>query len=134
MNKRIEKIIYKSFDSQLSKREKKILEKYKLKEVSTEKKRINSLRRKISDNIDESFSPAFFSNVMNKIRNIKKDNIIFNIFKYDFKIVTACASAICIILFIYTIFSSTINESKYKTRSLNQLIDYTLIDELEDLL
>ena len=105
MNKRLLKLLYKSFDIKLTEKEQKLLDNalFYSKELRKEKNKIESTRRSIAGCIETSFKPNFAENVMYKIKNINIEEELeysfFNCLVFNFKRITAAAVIICIILF-----------------------------------
>ncbi len=69
MDKKAKKLLYRSFDEELSSFEKTILEKALVgsEELRNEKTKIEQLRRALSQNADVSFGPMFAERVANRL-------------------------------------------------------------------
>ena len=76
MDKKLQDLLYRSFDSDLNPEEKKRLEEAlsRSKELRQEKEMIASLRENIKGNQNTSFSPFFADRVMATIQSVKKDD------------------------------------------------------------
>ncbi|MCK4795794.1 MAG: hypothetical protein KAT05_00355 [Spirochaetes bacterium] len=105
MNKKLLKLLYKSFDFKLSKKEQNLLDKNltESEKIKNEKNTISQMRKSIAGCIETSFKPNFIENVMYKIKNIKAEEkskyLFFECLVYNFKRIAAVALIICIILF-----------------------------------
>jgi len=76
MDKKLQDLLYRFFDSDLNPEEKKRLEEAlsRSKELRQEKEMIASLRENIKGNQNTSFSPFFADKVMATIQSVKKDD------------------------------------------------------------
>ena len=75
MNKKIVKLLYRSFDGPINDREKEALEKA-LREsepLQQEKKRIENIRKSVTQAADSGFSPFFTDKVMREINNLNEN-------------------------------------------------------------
>ncbi|NOY61166.1 MAG: hypothetical protein GXO75_19830 [Calditrichaeota bacterium] len=76
MNKKYRKLLYRSFDGNLSEDEKEVLENalLKSKELQAEKEKIALLRNKLSESTTDSFRPFFAERVASRINTLAKAN------------------------------------------------------------
>jgi hypothetical protein len=112
MNKKIQKLLYRSFDALLSFKEQQQLDlalKHS-KELQKEKKQLETIRQSISLDSSRSFKPFFAERIIQRIKLPKKKNIDQEIFFESlisiFKRVTVCTALIVIILAIFNLFES----------------------------
>ena len=137
MNKKALKLLYKSFDLKLSKKEEEYLNEAlnSSEELRAERKRISLMREDFSKGENGSFSPYFTPNVMQKIKDINRGEIknnFFNILVSDFKVIAATAVIILGILLAYNF----IRSDNYYTNNItmDELIEPVAMIEMEDLL
>lgn len=107
MNKKILKLLYKSFDADLSEKEKSLLENaLNTSELLREEKlKIEKMRKTVSDSVEKSFSPFFAERVMQKIEEPKSnlnDTIdeYFNSLVLSFRRVALAGSVVVLVLLI----------------------------------
>jgi hypothetical protein len=110
MNQKILKLLYRSFEIQLTAREQQQLEVAlrDSEQLRKEKERISSLRKSISASTINSFKPFFADRVMQGIRGQQEENkqqVFFESLIYFFRPIAIAAVLLVIMLTSYTIFS-----------------------------
>jgi hypothetical protein len=104
MNKKILKLLYRSFDDDLSKREQRQLEKglENSTELRKEKERIAAERQAISTGAAQSFKPGFVGRVMRRIQAMAEEKntleAFYGILKAVFRRLAVAAAVIMIVL------------------------------------
>jgi hypothetical protein len=140
MTKKILKLLYRSFDLELSPKEKEALKKALegSVELKREKKRIESMRESFSKSEAGKFSPYFKTQIMDRIKklnnNTGEQNNFFNSFVYDFKIIAAGAVILLGILLTFSFINNSSTVYDEDNISMNELVEPIAMLEMEDLL
>lgn len=102
--KHLQKLLYKNFDSELSKKEKEILEKAleKSKELRAEREQLITLRNMLTNSSRKSFKPFFEERLIQKLTESKIienefDNFIYSLV-FSFKRIAFAAIIVTVIL------------------------------------
>jgi len=109
MNKKILKLLYRSFDGDLKKKEQKQLAEAlkSSKELQQEKEQISAQRQAVSDSAALSFKPFFAEQVMNRISSeVKKENtleIFYETLKAIFRRFAIIGAVVLIVLISYNL-------------------------------
>jgi anti-sigma factor RsiW len=123
MNKRIRKLLYKSFDHELSLEEQQSLDEALAasRELREEKARIESMRDTVSAAAADSFGASFAERVMQRIetekRNASRSEIFFESLVRVFRPVAAAAMIVLIAMAVYNM---SVNDSVSLTGALGQ--------------
>lgn len=109
-NKKIRKLLYRSFDSGLKENEKELLEKAmeNSEQFREEKEKIIRLRQAVADSTVKSFKPFFAERVMNRIisaENKKEDSLegFYRSLKPVFRRLAIVGSVIMLVLILYNL-------------------------------
>jgi len=131
-DKKLEKLLYKSFDGILSIKEAELLreELRKSPELEETYNQIKKIRRAVGDTTEESFKPFFEERLINKIFNTeKKENPLVNwadSFNKSFRQVAYTAVAILALLIIYNVNSGNISSIENLIGIYRTPIEYVL--------
>jgi len=108
MDKKLLKILQKSYDGQLSPAEKELLENALKTDPALQKeKRETDQLRKVISSANFSFEPGFSERVMSKLENdVPADTHLSNPFVYAFYRIALPGLVAAVILFLFTVFSS----------------------------
>lgn len=108
MNKKILKLLYRSFDDKLGKKEQERLANAleKSQDLSSEKKQIEAQRRAIAESADLSFKPFFAERVINRIGSLKQKNgleTFYEQLKAVFRRIILAGAIVLIVLLTYNL-------------------------------
>lgn len=121
MDKKILRLLYRSFEERLEEKEQKQVEEAlrKSEELRQEKEKILSMRKAVTDSAHRSFKPFFAERVMNRIMAGEKESLMISVFeplKAVFQPLAIAAAIVIIVLIVYNLGigeSLTMNEAFY---------------------
>lgn len=108
MNKKILRLLYRSFEEKLEEKEQKQVEEAlrRSEELRQEKERIAAMRKAVADSAHRSFKPFFAERVMNRIMAGEKESLMISVFeplKAVFQRLAIAAAIIIIVLMVYNL-------------------------------
>ena len=109
MNKKIRKLLYRSFDGELTPAEQQRLDRAleHSKELQQEKAQITAMRQLIARSSVQTFQPFFAERIMQQIRSLEKSNHqFFESLFFVFRPVAIAATVVLIVLISYNIVKS----------------------------
>jgi hypothetical protein len=110
-NKKLELLLYKSFDSHLTEEEAELLrqELQSSKELRRKYNEISEIRKAISNTAETSFDPFFEQRILSKINNTQSERKYVNVFAdslvFSFRKVALVASFLLVALISYNLIS-----------------------------
>ncbi len=118
MDKKILKLLYRSFDDELNEKERKQLEKAlkEYKELQEEREQIIAQRQALAASSESSFKPFFAERVMNRIENLSRRNngleSFYEALLLMFRRFAVIGAALLLLLLIYNLQTGDILSSE----------------------
>lgn len=143
MSKNLVKLLYRSFDEELTKEEKSLLEKalHESKNLRDERDKIILLRKNVSASAASSFKPFFAEQITNRITGIVTKNSqpdFFSSLSYVFRRVAIGAAIVFTLLFSANLIEGKFYSFEKKVTSsemsLDDVLATTFTPSLEDIL
>lgn len=113
MNKKILRLLYRSFEEKLEEKEQKQVEETlrKSEELRWEKERIVAMRKAVSESACGSFKPFFAERVMNRIMAEEKEGPMVSVFEPLKAVFQRLAIAAAIVIIVLIVYNLSIGES-----------------------